>query len=282
LKFPILTFFLFLLIFSSCINDQPVTDAKPVAKVYNNYLYESELLGLVPFGASQEDSMAIISRYINNWIKKQLLLTQAEENLTKQQKDFSKQLEEYRNSLILYTYESELVRQNLDTVVNMWEMERYYNENTENFVLGEDIVKFLYIKIKDDAPALKQIVKLFKTNFVRNLDSLVYYAINFSEDYSLVTEDWVPFNRFLSKMPFNVDNSKYFLENNRFVEVKEDSFHHLIYFIDYKLKGAQAPFEYELANIKLIILNKRKKLLIREMHQKIYEQARNRNDFEYF
>jgi hypothetical protein len=111
---------------------------------------------------------------------------------------------------------------------------------------------------------------------------LVYYAINFSEDYSLVTEDWVPFNRFLSKMPFNVDNSKYFLENNRFVEVKEDSFHHLIYFIDYKLKGAQAPFEYELANIKLIILNKRKKLLIREMHQKIYEQARNRNDFEYF
>lgn len=281
MKLSILSIFLFLIL-SSCSENRPVSGEKPVARVLGKYLYESDMAGLVPTDATSEDSMAIISSFINNWIKNQLLLSQAEKNLTSQQKDFSRQLEEYRNSLIVYAYESELVRQNLDTIIPDSELKNYYDENIENFTLKEDIIRFFYIKMRSDSPALIPMAKLFRKNFARNQDSLVYYAINFSEDYSLVNEEWVPLNHFLSKVPLTIENPKNFIEANPIVEIPEDPYHHLIYFIDYKLKGSIAPFLYTRENIRLILLNQRKRMLIREMHQEIYEQAREKNDFEYF
>jgi len=38
-----------------------------VAKVYDKYLYKSDLIGIVPKGSTARDSIAIIKNYINNW-----------------------------------------------------------------------------------------------------------------------------------------------------------------------------------------------------------------------
>lgn len=282
MRFFLFSFILLAFLLSSCDNNRLINNERVVARVYGNYLYETELIGLVPLDATTADSMAIINSYINNWIKNQLLLQQAEKNLTSNQKDFTLELRDYRNSLIIYAYESELVRQNLDTVVSEREFESYYQTNITNFILKDDIVRFFYIKIREESPQLLQMRKLFKRNFEKNQDSLIYYAVNFSEDYALITDGWIPLNRFLAKVPLQVDNTKSFLEQNNFVEIQEAPFYHLIYFTEYKLKGTVAPLMYERENIKLIILNKRKQTLIREMHQEIYEQAREKNDFEYF
>jgi hypothetical protein len=282
LRFFKFSFFLLVIIISSCDNNRLITNDRVVARAYGNYLYESELSGLTPAEASAADSLSIVNSYINNWIKNQLLLQQAEKNLTSLQKDFTRQLRDYRNSLIIYTYESELVRQNLDTLVSGKEIEAYYEANLDNFILKDDIVQFFYVKIMEESPVLKQMIKLFKKDFEKNQDSLVYYAMRYSDDYALITDEWIPLNHFMSKVPLQVENSTTFLEKNNFVEIQEEPYHHLIYFTNYKLKGSVAPMSYESENIKLIILNKRKQTLIREMHRDIYEQARGKNDFEYF
>jgi len=282
LRFFIFSFFLFVIIISSCDNNRLITNDRVVARAYGNYLYESELIGLTPAEASAADSLSIVNSYINNWIKNQLLLQQAEKNLSSQQKDFTRQLRDYRNSLVIYTYESELVRQNLDTLVSDKEIEAYYEANLDNFILKDDIVQFFYVKIMEESPVLKQMIKLFRKDFEKNQDSLVFYAMRYSDDYALITDEWIPLNYFASKVPLQVENSTTFLEQNKFVEIHEEPYRHLIYFTNFKLKGSVSPKSYESENIKLIILNKRKQTLIREMHRDIYEQAREKNDFEYF
>lgn len=282
MRFFKFSFFLLVIIISSCNNNRLITDDRVVARAYGNYLYESELIGLTPVDASSSDSLAIVNSYINNWIKNQLLLQQAEKNLTSMQKDFTRQLRDYRNSLIIYTYESELVRQNLDTLVSKSEIEAYYQANLDNFILKDDIVQFFYVKIQEESPMLKHMIKLFKRDFEKYQDSLVYYAMRHSDDYALITDEWIPLNYFTSKVPLQVENPTAFLEKNKFVEIQEEPYHHLIYFTDFNLKGSVAPISYETENIKLIILNKRKQELIREMHRDIYEQGRKNNDFEYF
>ena len=56
--------------------------------------------------------------YIDSWIKKQLLVAQAEMNLTEALKDVEGRINDYRNSLLIYAYQHELIKQNFDTVVS--------------------------------------------------------------------------------------------------------------------------------------------------------------------
>lgn len=277
---PLLLCFGILLI--SCRQDPVTSTARPVARVFNKYLYATDLIGIVPPDASPEDSVMIIHNYINNWVRNQLLLQHAEKNLSSEQKNFEQQLQDYRNSLIIYAYENELVRQHLDTVVHDYEIENYYSKNPENFILSEEIIRLFYIKIREEIPAARSIERLFKKDFSIAQDSLVYFAINFGEDYAINTNEWIPLKTFLARVPLKLDDPQVFLRHNRFVEIKEPPYIHFIYFLDYRLKGSAAPLEYEKPKIKLIILNQRKNELIRNMHREIYQRALKNNQIEFY
>ncbi len=282
MKSIILFFSVLTIALSSCDDARYDADNPVVARVHNTYLHQRELAGLVPAGATPSDSIAIMNSYINNWIRNQLILKQAERNLTTEQKDFSRQLKDYRNSLVIYKYESELVRQNLDSLITDAELSNYYEANLHNFTLKEDLVQFVYIKIRDDVPAIHQIKNLFEQGFEDHRDSINYYAITYSDDHAFLTEQWIPFNRFLSIVPLQVTDAESFLEQNKLVEYHAEPHLHLIYFTGYKLKGGISPFDYERDNIKMVLLNRRKRMLIRDMHQEIYEQARQNNEIEFF
>ena len=101
----------------------------------DEYLYESDIVGLVPENTSIHDSIVLVRNYINNWVQTQLMVQQAKKNLVIQQLDLDKQLENYRNSLIIYHYETELIRQKLDTVVSEQQVETYYNSHLGDFEL---------------------------------------------------------------------------------------------------------------------------------------------------
>ena len=81
-----------------------------VAECYGKYLFESDLEGLVPDNSTIMDSIQRVSSFIDSWVRRQVLLHQAESNLNKEDLDLDKQMEEYRNSLVIYAYESQLIR----------------------------------------------------------------------------------------------------------------------------------------------------------------------------
>src|SRR5579872_3285616 len=106
-------------LFSSCsLLQKKAPEAKPIAKVFDSYLYSSDLQSIIPKGRSKADSLSIILKYIDQWVNEQILLHQAKNNLSEKQMDINKQIDDYKNALIIYEYEKELVRQKLDTVVN--------------------------------------------------------------------------------------------------------------------------------------------------------------------
>ncbi len=78
------------------------TDSRGVviARVHDDYLYESDIRRLVPENLSRLDSIAFVRNYTDQWIKTRLMIRQAEKNLTDRQLNFDRQLEDYKNSLI--------------------------------------------------------------------------------------------------------------------------------------------------------------------------------------
>ena len=112
--------YLFVTILLIACDQKPVKDQNriAIARANNAYLYLDNIKDIVPLGTSAKDSLELINQYINNWIHESLVIQKAEDNLPDEQKKVEKQLQDYRNSLITYAYEKELVKQKLDTVVS--------------------------------------------------------------------------------------------------------------------------------------------------------------------
>lgn len=265
--------FLILLGMVSCTNTTDTTKGEVVAKVYGNYLYESDLQGLVLSGVSKHDSLMLVNSFIDNWVRKQLLIRQAEKNLTAAQTNFKQKLEDYRNSLLIYNYETQLISEKLDTLITENEIEAYYENNKENFELRHNMVKVVYAILPIESAKKKAFRDLMKSKDNLDLDSLDILAGTYAISYYNDTTSWIRFDDLLLQIPLETYNQVNFLNNTSFAEIDEAPYSYMIHFNNYLTSEGVSPLEIEHDNIKNILLNKRKQALIKETHQGLYEKA---------
>lgn len=253
-----------------------------VARVYNEYLYESDLKSVIPMGTPAKDSIGLAKSYIDSWVHQRLVIHQAEQNLTSAQMEFTQQLDNYKNSLIIYTYENELVKQKLDTLVTDEDIENYYDVNQQNFLLKDNIVQLQYVKLPLKSAYIKQFRKLLGSDNPADKTRLSQQCEQYASDYFLDDQNWLPFNDLLKQIPIKTYNQEEFLKNRRDLEYQDSAFIYLVRFKDFKIKESVSPLSFEKERIRNIILNKRKIDLTKKMREDIFEQAQKKNDFEIY
>jgi hypothetical protein len=255
---------------------------KPVARVYDKKLYRDDLQGIIPTGTSTADSVEITTAYINNWIRQELLLKQAEDNLDETNRDFSDQIEQYRNSLIIYAYESELVKQKLDTVVPQSQIEEYYKANQNNFHLRENIVLASYVIINKNSPVATKIKSLLLSTREADKEKLQTLCQENNANYFINDGTWTSFTDLTRKIPLTVDDQEEFLSRNKYYEVKDSITNYYVAIAAYKSKESVSPLNFEVENIRTILLNKRKAELLKQMEEDLISDAVKRNKYEIF
>lgn len=255
---------------------------KVIATVYKYNLYEQDLVGILPAGLSSEDSARRVDNFINSWVREMLLLSKAERNLPVVDQDLEKKLADYKNSLIIYAYETKLVQQKLDTIVSQDEIEKYYNEHPNDFQLRDNIVKVVYVKVDKKAPNVPKLKSWVKSEKPTDREELDKYCRQYATNYYLDDNSWLFFDDLLKEVPIPTYNRELFLQNNRFVEVA-DSTH--LYFLNIKgfmTRNSQSPLSFEKENIRNIIINKRKLELVDKMHDDLYKEAVNNNSIKIY
>lgn len=282
-----MTRFLFIpaVILSACrfLGNQP--EEEVIALAYDKYLYRSELAGVVPDGISAADSLEITRQYIDNWVRQQVLLHHAQGNLPKDKMDFEKQLENYRNSLIIYEYESELIRQKLDTVVSEEEIRAFYNENESNFQLRENIVRVSYVKIPrgyENSPQAKKAKQYLMSSKSGDMEKLIELCDKSTISCRPDDENWIVFNDLMRELPLEIYDQENFLKNRSFHETGDSLFVYLIRFNDYKIMESTSPLSLEVDRIRNMILNMRKQKLINRMQEEVFQEALKNKEFEIF
>lgn len=277
---------LYLLIFTllifSC-NDK-AKDDNILARVYDKYLHASDLQGNVPQGLTGKDSLIAAKNYINNWVRQQLLIEQAERNLTEEQKDFRKQLDSYRNSLITYQYESLLIKQKLDTVVHDSIIRNYYEQNASNFELRDNILIANYVVLSADSSNAGEFRELLKSDEPEDLEMLQFKCEQSAVDCYLNREKWISMRELMQQLPIKTYDEENFLRSNPYTEIRDEnlSLVYLLRIIDYRLAKDKPPLSYEKQRIRRIILNKRKTALVKQMEKQIFNSALESNEIEIF
>ena len=279
----LLSIILLLSLAYSCDLIKKETPQNIVARVGENYLYESDIENITRDGMSKEDSALVVNNYIKNWATQQLFIRQAKLNLSEEkQSEFNSLVENYKNDLYTNAYKDAIVKQQLDTIVSYEEASAYYENNKENFKLNDKLLKLRYIQTTKENSNLNQFKQRllgFDDEDKKVLDSL---SIQFMS-YSLNDSTWVKASQVYQKIPLiQLEEKEDLLKKSNFMQLEDSLRVYLVHINDVLERKAIAPLDYVEPTIRQIIINKRKLALIKQLEIDITEDAIKNKEFEIY
>ena len=253
---------------SACFNND---NQKVIASVHEKKLLLSEVIKEMP--KATEDSAFFVDRYINLWIRKQLMIFHAEVNLSSDLLDYEKQITEYRSSLLIYAYQQELINQNFDTTIPPQVVADYYAQYHEEFKLEKNIFKGRYVVVDKSAPKLESLSKWYKSDNIESVEALTNYCQQFAKEYYLEDSSWQYFTTINAKLPELIIEEKYFLQNTKGIWFEDEQYQYYIYIKDYQIKGSISPLALEREKIRNVLLNKNKIQYLKQLEDELYQNA---------
>ena len=251
---------------------------KLLVTVYGDKLYFSDIQDLISPGLRSEDSLKLVQALCEKWAKEQLLVQKAKINLPLVLQDVKAQVESYEKSLLIYSYQKELLNQKLDTLVNDDEIESFYEKNKQNFILNDAVVRVNYIKLKKEVPYLWKAQQLFKKEDEYSKISLEDYCYQFADDYYL-DDSWLSVDDIFKVLPDNYTSRNLYKGKN--IEFADDDYYYFLHVKKYISKGSVSPLDMVSNQISSIIINKRKIDFLKHVEMDLYQNALAKNYVRY-
>ena len=256
-----------------------IHDSEVVAKCGKNRLYASEVYPLIPEGAGEEESEAIIRQYATSWATRLLYADVAAAQLPKADLDIEREIEEYRAELLRFRYEKNYVEDRLDTLISEDQLEECYKSNASRFVLKSPILKVRYLSIDAQSPVRNSIQRKMMSSDYADLveaDSLARGAaqkyLDYSEQWVEASEIAAEFGVETEKMLAAYRDGKIQLSWPRTGEMK------IAFVYDIRRSGP-SPLEYCEPEVRELILSERRRELLSSLERDLLENARKTKNF---
>ncbi len=260
------------------------TEKKPIdpvlAQVYDKVLHVSDLSGMFPGNASKEDSSKIIANYLTRWTQEQVFLSEAEKHVPADLVT-EELLRKYKESLISYNFQQQLVQQNLDSSVSEDEIRDFYEKNKESYQLETSIIRCYFIKIPENIKEMKNLREMWDDLDANNIKKIARLALKYNGTYHLEDSVWHNLSDIESLFPGNRISARNWTTNERinFSDNKYTYFFKVLELVD---KQEPAPISYVADKAKLVILNQRKGKLLEDFKTKLYETEIRKNNVKIF
>jgi hypothetical protein len=256
---------------------------EPLARVGDTYLYWDEVRVVLGENITEQDSASMVTNYINNWATKQILLEKAIINLPDEKiAEFEQLVANYRKDLYTRAYKEALVNQAEDTIISQGELNRFYEQERENFKLKEKIIKLRFIQLPVQFLNRKEVtesLRRFNQEDIKYLDSIgvQFQKLNFNDSL------WVPASRVIEEIPpLNDDNVDRYLKKSQFFELEDAMGVYLANVNDVLGVNEVAPLSYIESTIRQVLLNRRKLEYIRKLETEIIDEATKEKVFEVY
>ena len=258
-------------------------DGKPIARAHDQFLYAEDVDGLLPDHINPTDSADWVERYIDSWVKKQLLIREASSRIEFDEDEIERKILDYRYSLMGYEYQTFYINEHLDLAISDDEIETYYNQNVDNFVLKQHIVRGMFIQLPKEAPRTDIVRDLLFSQKETSFEELNSYCLSFATNYQLYDTVWMVFDEVVQNSPLaEIPNKVQFLRNNRYTQTSDAEFLYFLKIDEYRISDNTSPLEFVKDDIRNIILNKRKVELAKKLEEEVYERAIENDDFEVY
>ena len=231
---------------------------------------------------STEDSTRLANEYVENWIRKELFLREANSSVSIDLSEIEKKVSDYRYTLLSFEYQRLYIQQNLDTTISKEEILNYYEQNQENFALRQNIIKGKFIKLSKEAPKKNDVRRWIKSLKSESKEALNDYAFQYANNYVLDTT-WIKFDEIIRATPFStISNKVQFLRRTNYVEESDSLYLYLLKIDQYKLSEQISPIAFVENDIRNVILNSRKVALAKGLENEIFERSKENEDYKIY
>ena len=211
--------------------------------------------------------------YVKKWVKNALIYDLANKHLEDEKEEIDRLVDAYRQSLMSHKYEEKLVEERLSAEISDKEISDYYEANKESFLLEEDIVKGLFLKVPSDAPGLSDLKKWCNSGGDELIEKIEKYSLRNAVIYDYFYDRWMSGEEIAENMPVKKSEFNRMLKTDKLIEVSDSAYCYLLKVKEVEFKGNRAPFDYASAQIKEILLSQRKSEFLRSFEEEIYNEA---------
>lgn len=243
-----------------------------VARVGERCLMRSSL-DEVTRGLSGSDSLAKAESYVEQWVRREVKLQEAERVLEAERGDIERLVEEYRTSLLSNRLEQRYLAGKLDTLITDSMVEEYYNSHCKEFVLDRTILKGRIVRLPDN---YRQSVKLLNLMGSKSADKQQdFLDLCKKNNFDLHTfETWVDFSEFLSYLPVRRDkNYDYILSGGEIRQMADADSKYFIEIYEVLKVGECAPLERVEDMVRRILYNRRRGEIVNSYNDSLYNAA---------
>ncbi len=256
-----------------------IHDGEVVARLGHHRLFRSEVDAVIPPGTSPQDSANLAMLYIHSWAKEKAFADVASERLSKEEKDVSRELDSYRESLLRYRFEQHYINERLDTAVTDAQISAYYDSHPETFVLERPIFRARFLNIAADSPNLPVIRSLMSSDDLADVEAADSVAFNSAVRYRDYSARWLDAVSLAAE--FRVDYAEMLsARKGSFITLPdgEDKVS-VAYIVESIPSGKTAPLDFCRERIRDIIISARKHELLTTLEQDLIEEARTKEKF---
>jgi hypothetical protein len=257
-------------------------NAIPIARVESDYLYDTDIAGLVSSNTSKADSALFVRGYIESWIKNKLMMSLAADQIgnDEQVEDL---VEEYRRSLILSRYEDLLTEKELPAKLSAERIKEYYTQHIAEYQLQAPLVKAYLIQLPKNSSNLPYIQDAWNKLLAGSGQpaTLAELVAGKATVAYLDEHTWIDYNKLLEVLPSGTLTEQQLKSGFQLTTEKEEQ----LYFLQVNnviAKNQPIPLELVSDDINKILRNKLKTELIDHLTEQTYKRALEGNKIEIF
>lgn len=263
----------FALILGSCAESSSDIEHR-VIRVYESELTATEIADHVPDGLEIEDSILVANQYIDQWIREQVLVHQAEQSLALNEDEFQRELETYRNALLMHEFKELYIQERLDTRISEEELLAFYDEQADSFYLTDYYVRALFVHAPEmDELRLKPIRTMFTELDSSRIIDMERWCVENAAMYSLESDQWWSLNDFTQEVPLQLYRAEKQLAQRNIIEFTEGGRIYFVRILEHALKDKIAPLGVVRDQVKEMILHQRKQQLLLSMEERLIMKA---------
>ena len=250
-----------------------------VARAGENFLYENDL----PKFLSEDDSIKKFMNFVESWAKEKVLYDLSLVNLSQSKKsEIDELVNNYKVDLYINSYKDLIVNTRIDSLVSTSVIDSFYNLNSNNFKLNENLLKFRYVKVPNDNINLSRIKRYIVR--VNDDDRLFLDSLNFQfADLKLNDSIWYTERDVITSIEFiNRQNKSKYLIKNKLFTIEDSQYVNFFIVKDILKSGNIPPISYLYERIKSAIINQRKLQLLQSLNKEILNDALKSRKYEIF